>query len=75
MSKPLVSDEFWELVQPLLPPQPPKPKGGRPRIPDRQVLSGQILFAASKTGEQAQSHTLCLPAPEEDACEACLACP
>ena len=35
MSKPLVSDEFWELVQPLLPPQPPKPKGGRPRIPDR----------------------------------------
>ena len=43
MSKPLVSDEFWELVQPLLPPQPPKPKGGRPRIPDRQVLSG-ILF-------------------------------
>ena len=48
MSKPLVSDEFWELVQPLLPPQPPKPKGGRPRIPDRQVLSG-ILFVL-KTG-------------------------
>ena len=48
MSKPLVSDEFWELIRPLLPPQPPKPKGGRPRIADRQVLSG-ILFVL-KTG-------------------------
>ena len=48
MSKPLVSDEFWELMRPLLPPEPPKPKGGRPRIADRQVLSG-ILFVL-KTG-------------------------
>ena len=45
MPKPLVSDEFWE---PLLPLQPPKPKGGRLRIADRQVLSG-ILFVL-KTG-------------------------
>ena len=43
MSKPLVTDELWEIVQPLLPPEPPKPKGGRPRVPDRACLSG-ILF-------------------------------
>ena len=43
MSKPLVSDELWELIAPLLPPEPAKPKGGRPRVPDRAALSG-IIF-------------------------------
>ena len=48
MAKQLVSDELWELIEPILPPEPPKPKGGRPRIPDRQALIG-ILFVL-KTG-------------------------
>lgn len=48
MAKPLVSDDLWELVEPLLPAEPPKPKGGRPRIPDRACLTG-ILFVL-KTG-------------------------
>jgi transposase len=43
MSKPLVSDELWALVRPLLPPEPPKPKGGRPRVSDRAALAG-IIF-------------------------------
>ena len=43
MAKFLVSDGLWELVAPLLPPEPPRPKGGRPRTPDRAALSG-ILF-------------------------------
>jgi transposase len=43
MAKPLVSDELWELIEPLLPPEKPKTKGGRPRIPDRKALTG-ILF-------------------------------
>jgi transposase len=43
MSKPLVSDALWALVAPLLPAERPKPKGGRPRIPDRATLTG-ILF-------------------------------
>jgi transposase len=43
MSKPLVSDELWSIVAPLLPPEPPKPKGGRPRVPDRACLAG-IVF-------------------------------
>src|SRR3712207_6617342 len=43
MSKELVSDELWESIDPLLPEEPPKPKGGRPRIDDRAALTG-ILF-------------------------------
>jgi transposase len=40
MAKPLVSDDLWAVVAPLLPPEPPKPKGGRPRVPDRAALAG-----------------------------------
>jgi transposase len=43
MAKSLVSDELWAVVAPLLPPEPPKPKGGRPRLSDRAALTG-ILF-------------------------------
>ena len=38
-----MSDELWEFVEPLLPEEPPKPKGGRPRLDDRAALTG-ILF-------------------------------
>lgn len=43
MSRLLISDELWAFIAPLLPPDRPKPKGGRPRIADRAALSG-ILF-------------------------------
>jgi transposase len=43
MAKPLLSDELWERIEPLLPPDRAKPKGGRPRISNRQALTG-ILF-------------------------------
>ncbi len=43
MSTSLIPDALWNLIQPLLPSAPPKPKGGRPRLPDRACLSG-ILF-------------------------------
>ena len=44
MSTPLVSDALWSLIAPFLPPEQPKPRGGRPRsITDRAALSG-ILF-------------------------------
>lgn len=48
MAKELVTDELWEIVEPLLPPEPPKPKGGRPRVPNRAALTG-IIFVL-KTG-------------------------
>ena len=43
MAKQLVTDELWTIIAPLLPQEPPKPKGGRPRIPDRAALTG-IIF-------------------------------
>jgi len=43
MAKPLLSDDLWSHISPLLPPARPCPKGGRPRIPDRATLTG-ILF-------------------------------
>lgn len=48
MSKLLVTDDLWAVVEPLLPVHPPSPKGGHPRVPDRVCLTG-ILFLL-KTG-------------------------
>lgn len=35
-------EPLWQAVAPLLPPERPKPKGGRPRVPDRAVLAGIV---------------------------------
>ena len=43
MAKPLLTDELWGHIAPLLPPVPPQPKGGRPPVPHRAALTG-ILF-------------------------------
>ncbi len=49
MAKPILPDELWEVVGPLLPPlPPPSPKGGRPPVGNREALTG-ILFVL-KTG-------------------------
>jgi transposase len=47
MSKELVSDELWEIIEPLLPEEPPKPTGGRPRIDDRAALTGIVFVLKS----------------------------
>ena len=47
MAKKLVSDELWEVVEPLLPPEPDKSDGGRPRIDDRAALTGIIFVLKS----------------------------
>ena len=44
----LVSNEMWALIEPLLPADPPKTKGGRPRVADRAAFAG-ILYVL-KTG-------------------------
>jgi transposase len=47
MSKELVSDELWAIIEPLLPPEPPKPEGGRPRVEDRAALRGIVFVLKS----------------------------
>jgi transposase len=47
MAKELVSDELWEIVEPLLPEEPPKPQGGRPRVDDRAALTGIVFVLKS----------------------------
>ena len=48
MAKPLLPDELWEIIEPLLPKWTPSPKGGQPPVSDRNALTG-ILFVL-KTG-------------------------
>ena len=49
MAKPLVADELWAIIEPLLPPKPARPKGGHPfTVSDRAALAG-IIFVL-KTG-------------------------
>ncbi len=51
MAKPLVSDELWAVVAPLLPPKPAHPRGRHPfMVSDRAALAG-IVFVL-KTGIQ-----------------------
>jgi putative transposase len=45
-----VSDEFWERVEPLIPPAPSHAKGGRPRMPDRRAFEAMIYVL--RTGIQ-----------------------
>jgi transposase len=48
MAKPLLPDDLWEIIEPLLPKWTPSPKGGQPPVTNRRVLTG-ILFVL-KTG-------------------------
>ena len=50
MAKPVVSDELWAVVAPLMPKPRPKKKAGRPRVPDRACLTG--IVSVLKTGIQ-----------------------
>src|SRR3712207_2717841 len=47
MAKELVTDELWETIEPLLPPEAPKPQGGRPRIDNRASLTGIVFVLKS----------------------------
>ncbi len=45
--KSLVSDELWTIIEPLLPPEPAKPKGGRARVSHR----AQVEDLPATTGD------------------------
>jgi hypothetical protein len=42
MAKELASDGLWEIVESLLPDEPPKPEGGRPRIDDHRPSRAMV---------------------------------
>lgn len=48
MARPIVDDDLWAVIEPLLPAWEPNPRGGQPRKDDRLCLTG-ILFVL-KTG-------------------------
>lgn len=43
-------DELWQKVEPLLPKYRRSRKGGRPRLPQRQIMNG--IFYVLRTGCQ-----------------------
>ena len=47
MSKRLVPDELWTIIELLLPPEPLKLNGGRPRVPDRAAFASIIYVLRS----------------------------
>ena len=48
MAEPLVSDELWELIGPLLPRHKAKPgRRGRPPVDDRACLTGIVFVLQS----------------------------
>ena len=52
MRRPLVDEELWQAIETLLPPEPPKPKGGRPRLSNREALEGIAFALATGTAWQ-----------------------
>jgi Putative transposase of IS4/5 family (DUF4096) len=42
-----VTDVLWAAIEPLLPPEPPKPRGGRPRCDNRLALASIIFVLRS----------------------------
>jgi hypothetical protein len=40
IAKPLLTDDLWVVIEPLLPKRTSSLKGGHPRLDDRNVLTG-----------------------------------
>ena len=47
MNNHLVSEEFWKIIEPLLPTEPARTADGRLRVPNRAALSGIIYVLKS----------------------------
>ncbi|HEY9661052.1 MAG TPA: transposase [Allocoleopsis sp.] len=56
----LLPDEVWERVKIAIPPEPPKPKGGRLRMDDRKALDA--IFYVLRTGCHWKALPRCLGA-------------
>lgn len=63
MAQPLLDDQLWQLIAALLPLEPAKSKGGRPRLSDRAALvrhpvHSQDLWRRFKAWQRPKSGTL-----------------
>jgi transposase len=58
-TKRMLTDEQWERIAPYFPEHPPSPKGGRPRVPDRDCLEGVLWLI--RTGARWQDIPVDLP--------------
>jgi transposase len=58
MAATLLPDAWWDLVEPFLPIPPRRPKGGRPRVPDRVCLTGILFVLRSGIPWQMLPHEL-----------------
>ena len=58
-TKRILTDEQWQRVAPHLPMHPPSPKGGRPRVEDRECLEGLLWLL--RTGAAWQKIPVDLP--------------
>ncbi len=52
MAKPLLPDDLWEIIEPLPSKWPPSPRGGQPRVGDRNVLTGSSSFSRPASPER-----------------------
>ena len=43
MARPILPDALWAVVEPVLPPHTPRPRGGRPPLSHRQALTGTLF--------------------------------
>ena len=55
-----IPDSLWERVEPLLPAEGSKPRGGRPRVSARQCMDG--IFYELRTGCQWKALPQCFGA-------------
>ncbi|MBV7331530.1 transposase [Chloroflexi bacterium TSY] len=39
-----MTDKLWAKIKPLIPPQPPKSKAGRPRMDDRRAMNAIYYY-------------------------------
>src|SRR5262245_26678809 len=63
-TKRVLTDDQWDCIAPHLPKHPPSPKGGRPRVDDRECLEG-ILWLL-RTG--ARWHDIPVDLPSGSTC-------
>ena len=65
----LLADAQWEKIRPLLPKRPPRPRGGQPPAPERQVLEGILWFRAAGHGGRICPRSFPRHRPAGDGCE------